>query len=258
MRKYSQSLRKKPALHCAWYNFYNKKYAGDVGERSGVSASLVRYEKYTYAEDEMADANKVTVKIYGHDYTISGDKPVEQIEGVAVYVDKTMTEISNAIGGGPVTSVAVLTALNIASEFFALRLERTGEDDEKERLKVDAEHYAQLLEQIKSEFQSYKRDTAEKLARFSELETELNAKTDLSEKLSEEKSKSEKRVEELTAQNKNLNERLRTREEGQMVSSEQNRELEDRLKEVEGNYFELQMENIRLKGDLDRYHREED
>ncbi|MDR2610417.1 MAG: cell division protein ZapA [Clostridiales Family XIII bacterium] len=206
----------------------------------------------------MADTNKVTVRIYGHDYTISGGRPAEQIERVAAHVDKEMAEISAAVGGGSISSLAVLTALNVASEFFDLQAAHTDEDDEKERLRVDAEHNAQQLERVKTEYQEYKHDAAEKLARVTDLQASVKELTAGNERLEEEKSKAEKRVEELTAQNKNLNERLRAREEGQAVSSEQSRELEDRLKEVEGNYFELQMENIRLRGDLDRYKSEED
>jgi cell division protein ZapA len=206
----------------------------------------------------MADTSKVTVRIYGHEYTISGDRPAEQIEDIAAYVDKVMADISEAIGGGSVSSLAVLTALNVASDFFDLRAERGGADDENERLRIDAEHCSQQLERSKTEFQQYKHDAAEKLERVSALQEKVDELSAENERLSQEASKSDKRAEELAAQNKNLNERLRARDDAPAVSNEQSRELEDRLKEVEGNYFELQMENIRLRGDLERYRSEED
>ena len=39
------------------------------------------------------DGNKVTVKIYGHEYVISGDSSREQIMRVADFVDSKMQEM---------------------------------------------------------------------------------------------------------------------------------------------------------------------
>jgi cell division protein ZapA len=205
----------------------------------------------------MADS-KVTVRIYGQDYTITGEKSQAYIERVAQHVDEVMSAISEAVGGASVSSLAVLTAVNIADEFFMQKTKQGDFDGEKERLRVEAEHNAQLLEKTRKELQQYRRENEDSAEDKSRTEAILEEKSADNERLTKQLEELERRIFELTEKNANLSERLNIRTEGQAVSSEQSRELEDRLKEVEGNYFELQMENIRLKGDLDRYRKEED
>jgi cell division protein ZapA len=202
--------------------------------------------------------NKATVRIYGQDYTITGAKSQAYIERVAQHVDETMSAISSEIGAAPVASLAVLTAVNIADEAFSLKAQQGDFDGEKDRLRVEAEHNAQLLEKTRSEFQQYKNEVTTSAEDNSRLESILEEKTADNERLKRDLGELESRVSDLTEKNANLSERLKARDEGQSISSERGRELEDRLKEVEGNYFELQMENIRLKGDLDRYSREDE
>ncbi|MDR1068519.1 MAG: cell division protein ZapA [Clostridiales Family XIII bacterium] len=196
----------------------------------------------------MAATNKITVRIYGQDYTITGEKSPDEIQRVARHVDETMNAISEAVGGGSVSSLAVLTAINIADELYDNKARLGGFDDEKERLKVDVDHYMQLLEKTKNEFQQYKRDARESLERKTLIEETLNSKQRENEDLAKRVAELEQHIEKLKAQAQGE----------QPVSSERVRELEDRCREVEGNYFELQMENIRLKGDLERYQREDD
>ena len=65
----------------------------------------------------MDSKNVVSVKIFGQEYSIASDKPREYIMKVADYVDSKMNEI----GGGTyqsTSSVAVLTAINLADELF--------------------------------------------------------------------------------------------------------------------------------------------
>ena len=60
------------------------------------------------------DKSVVGVKIYGQEYTVSGDKSREYIIKVADYVDQNMREIAAAAAGFPVSSLAVLASVNIA------------------------------------------------------------------------------------------------------------------------------------------------
>ena len=66
------------------------------------------------------DSNKVSVKIYGQEYTITGEKPREQIVKIAAYVDNKMYEISEIVTPGPESSLAVLSSVNICDEYFDL------------------------------------------------------------------------------------------------------------------------------------------
>lgn len=67
----------------------------------------------------MGEKNKVNVKIYGQEYTIAGDKPREHIIKVADYVDNKMNQIAKALPTGSASSLAVLTAINSADEYFS-------------------------------------------------------------------------------------------------------------------------------------------
>ena len=67
--------------------------------------------------------SKVTVKIYGQEYTIAGDKSEEEITRIAEYVDNKMRLISRACGDAMQGNISILSAINIAEEYFeALRV----------------------------------------------------------------------------------------------------------------------------------------
>lgn len=62
------------------------------------------------------------VTIYGQSYRVKGQDPA-QIDEVAEYVNKMMSQILGGPGQGLSTKGAVLTALNIADEWFSNRNE---------------------------------------------------------------------------------------------------------------------------------------
>ena len=64
---------------------------------------------------------KVTVTIFGEEYTIKGDEKPEYIEMIASYVDRKMHAISQRSPNLTITKVAVLTALNLADELSKLQ-----------------------------------------------------------------------------------------------------------------------------------------
>ena len=76
-------------------------------------------------------SNKVTVNIFGQEYTISGDESPEKIVQIASWVDQRMREIDEMVGSKlPTTSLAVLSAINVAKEYFELK------KDAKDSLKL--------------------------------------------------------------------------------------------------------------------------
>ena len=85
------------------------------------------------------ESNKVSVKIYGQEYVISGEKSREQIVKVAAYVDGRMHEIASAASSCSVTDLAVLSAVNIADESF----DSKEEVEELKKLNVQLEKDAQ-------------------------------------------------------------------------------------------------------------------
>jgi cell division protein ZapA (FtsZ GTPase activity inhibitor) len=95
--------------------------------------------------------------------------------------------------------------------------------------------------------------TAEKDQRIEELTRERN------QRIASLTAEKDARIEELggqvTALNgkvQELSRKLQEYEEGKEYSIVQIKETEDKYKELEGNYFEIQMENIRLKGEIER------
>ncbi len=70
------------------------------------------------------EGNTVIVNIFGEDYPIRGDAGTEYIQQIARYVDIKMKDLANKSPQKNHTKLAVLTALNIADELFAERLEK--------------------------------------------------------------------------------------------------------------------------------------
>ena len=105
--------------------------------------------------------NKVKVKIYGQEYVIAGDKSREEIIQVAAHVDTKMQEITEAAKSAGATSsnIAVLAAVNIASEYFQMLDEMEELKRMNIQLEKDAQHYVQLWDESKKNYMDYKEET---------------------------------------------------------------------------------------------------
>ena len=152
--------------------------------------------------------NKVKVRIYGQEYTIAGERDEETIKQIAAHVNDKMRQLgrsfsSNGQGGG---TLAVLTAINIADEYFGSLEEIEKLKESKAQLEKDTQHYLKMWDEAKKSFVQYKESAA---------------------KAAEEKKECEERY----------------------------RELEARCSEFENSFFDLQMENLQLKSELDRLKR---
>ena len=62
--------------------------------------------------------NKVGVRICGKDYALMGVESDEYIQRVGLYIDKKMNEITRTNNKLSTSMVAVLTAINVADDFF--------------------------------------------------------------------------------------------------------------------------------------------
>jgi cell division protein ZapA len=75
--------------------------------------------------------NKVTVKIFGEEYPITGGGDPKHIARVAEFVDAMMKEVARVSRSKARDKVAILTALTIASELLDMRDQlRHLEDDQ--------------------------------------------------------------------------------------------------------------------------------
>ncbi len=148
--------------------------------------------------------NKAKVRIYGQEYTIAGQRDEETIREIAAHVNEKMRELGRSFSVDGQGTLAVLTAINIADEYFEAKEEIRKLEEVRENLQKDTEHYLKLWDEAKKNFAQYKEQAA---------------------KTMEEKKESEEKY----------------------------KELEARCSEFENSFFDLQMENLQLKSELEKY-----
>jgi cell division protein ZapA (FtsZ GTPase activity inhibitor) len=200
-----------------------------------------------------SENSKVTVRIYGQDYTVAAAQPRERIVRISGYVDEVMRELVGRVPNGSVSALAMLAAVNITGELFDERDSKGENEREKEQLAKDIAHYQQLWEEAKRTHLQYKDDVKAIQEQKDALQERLNAKSIEYDNLLRKAEERNAVVTRLESEVEGVNARLRNAADQREGNSEQLRELKDKLKEIEGNYFELQMENIQMKGDLERY-----
>ena len=82
--------------------------------------------------------NKVTVKIFGEEYPITGSGDPAHIARVAEFVDAMMREVARVSRSKAKDKVAILTALTLASELLEMR-------DQLKHLEDDQTSYVDTL-----------------------------------------------------------------------------------------------------------------
>ncbi|AEH53986.1 MULTISPECIES: cell division protein ZapA [Heyndrickxia] len=87
------------------------------------------------------EKTRITVGIYGQQYTIIGTDPASHIRLVASMVDERMREISAKNPSLDTGKVAVLTAVNAVHDYIKL----------KEQYELLEQHYLQLLKKDEDE-----------------------------------------------------------------------------------------------------------
>ena len=147
--------------------------------------------------------SKVKVRIYGQENTISGERDADAIREIADHVNEKMRELSRSCSTNGQGNLAVLTAINIADEYYEAKAETERLKEANERLRRDTEHYLRMWEDAKKNFSQYQESAA--------------------------KAQEEKKV-----------------------SEERYKELEARCSEFENSFFDLQMENLQLKSQLEK------
>ena len=180
--------------------------------------------------------NKVTVTIYGQEFTVGGDKSAEQIVRIATHVDLKMRQIAGEEYNGPLSSLAILTAMNICEEYF----EATNAVEEMKKntskLEADGQHYEQMWDEAKKSFLVYKEDS----------QAEIQALNEQKEALRNMLGEKDREIEEIKKMQKMAEDDARR--EGEEAASAATQQFKD----MENNFFDLQMENIQLKSELEK------
>ena len=190
----------------------------------------------------MGECNRVTVKIAGQEYTISGEMSREHIMRVADYVDSKMGEIAKLLPNASSVSEEVLTGVDAVDDYFTVLEENKGLKNRCAQLEKDSSHYVQLWDEAKKNFLQYKENAQSSLEHRDQLQKLFNEKTVEYSRLSD-------AYEELKRQNQ----MLQAQREVSTESAELISQLENKCKDIESSFFDLQMENIRLKGELDQF-----
>jgi len=88
--------------------------------------------------------NKVQVRIAGNEYILRGNESAEYIQRVALYVDTKTAEIMKANHTLSTSMASVLTAVNIADEFFKAM-------DSNIMLKKEIEQAKKIIKELREE-----------------------------------------------------------------------------------------------------------
>ncbi|MDD7718519.1 MAG: cell division protein ZapA [Eubacteriaceae bacterium] len=148
-------------------------------------------------------ANKATVKIYGQEYTIAGEQSEETIIKIAEYVDEKMRIISRVAGEAGQGNIGILSAINIAEEYFDALAKVEQLTTAKIKLENDSKYYLKMWEDAKQNYVKYQ----ESMKNMESIQKEESSKIE---------------------------------------------QLQAKCSEYENAFFDLQMENIRLKSELEK------
>ena len=87
----------------------------------------------------------VRVTIFGQDYTVKAPADSTYIQSIAKFVDEKMREVQQGLSDPPSTTrIAMLAAMNIADEYFAMR-------NDKEQFSSDIEGKVQSIIELVDE-----------------------------------------------------------------------------------------------------------
>ncbi len=114
----------------------------------------------------VAAKNKVDVRIAGKDYTLVGIETDEYIQRVGLYIDKKMNEITRTNSKLSTSMVAVLTAINVADDYFKAH-------ENESILKKELKRIQEELEKLKAENRSLEEERGLLTGKCTSLQLEL-------------------------------------------------------------------------------------
>lgn len=201
----------------------------------------------------MDDINKMEVRIFGQVYTVAGGETEAYIAKIAKYVDEKMKEISGALNITTLPEISVLAALNIADDYYKIVDGISNFKDENEKLKEEAFNSEKIWTDAKDSFVSFKQEAktvSEELFNTKEaLETEKKLVTALKEEIELKK----KEIEMTQNKMEDISQQKEKDDAGRKDANSELSDLMKKTKEMETNFFDIQMENVQLKSELEKY-----
>lgn len=207
------------------------------------------------------DSNKVNVRIFGQEYVLAGEKPRDHMIRVAAYVDTKMSEVAAGFKKGSATALAVLSAVNIADEYFSV-MDRINESKvTNEQMEGDIHRYEQLWEESKKSLAEHKEESRRIYEEKEALSQRLHAMERQIEEAQHQKDealrqKDRECQEALLEKELEIEELTRAQNDAGKQAEQDSAQLveasETRYKDLENNIFDLQMENIQLKSEIEK------
>ena len=121
----------------------------------------------------MSTKNKVSLKIAGKEYTIIGTESEEYMHKIGNYVDKKLSEIMRTSVKLNSAMASVLTALNVADDFFKAREAENYFKDELLKMKKQLDELRKENESNKGDLESISRQNNELHITIAKREAEL-------------------------------------------------------------------------------------
>ncbi|MCT4585202.1 MAG: cell division protein ZapA [Peptostreptococcaceae bacterium] len=173
--------------------------------------------------------NKIAVKINNNEYIMTGEESIEYLVKVSEYVDQKMKEIIDVNPKLSTSMAAVLTALNVADDYFKCNEGKNKEESEQlEEAKILLERFDNELKKLREENTDLKEES-ETLKEENELlkneENEMQ-KSDLEEEM------------------------IKLKEDMNMILKEKDAKLseaEDMISSFQNKIYELQMKIVELE-----------
>jgi len=123
--------------------------------------------------EKNAEKNKVSVRIAGSEYVITGNESPEYIQKVALFVDRKLMEITRKNHLLSTSMASVLASINMADEVFRLREALRSNERELEDLRKKYQELKDESQKIKMENIKLKEHESQLMIELTKRETEL-------------------------------------------------------------------------------------
>ena len=201
----------------------------------------------------MESRNTVTVLVYGQEYTLSGDMPRDYVLKLADKVDEKMRELDGGSNAQPMSALAVLSGMLIADEYYKLEDGIEALKEQNVKLAENAQSYERMWEELKDNYAAYKEEVAGQSSSRETMQRYIAEKDQQIENLNGELSEQKRFNDELRARVEELQNRVAQSDNAPLEAQRKIDELETRCRDIESSFFDIQMENIQLKNELEGY-----
>ncbi|NLK71625.1 MAG: cell division protein ZapA [Clostridiales bacterium] len=199
----------------------------------------------------MDDKTKVSVKIYGQEYKISGDAPKEYILQLANYVDGKIVEMAKTVKQYTTPMITVLAAINIADEYFKAKKKFNEIQSEINKLHIEIKNKNNFLEKAKESYIQYKQESEKYRQQALDLEKQLEEQSVKYNEILSENENLKSTNSEFNNETDTLQQKIKQLEAELKDQKSEIDELKQINLELENNYFDTQMLNVQLKKELE-------